>query len=59
MRALAADTLRALQQPLDFMKGQAVVDEDGVIHSVAEDFAWTAGARAQRRHGCQRTQRTK
>ena len=45
MRALAADTLRALQQPLDFLKGQ-VVDDDGVIHPVAEGFAWTAGARS-------------
>ena len=46
MRALAADTLRALQQPLDFLKGPSVVDEDGVVHSVAEGFAWTAGARS-------------
>ena len=45
MRALAADTLRALQQPLDFLKGQ-VLDEDGVIHPVAPGFAWTAGARS-------------
>ncbi len=45
MRALAADTLRALQQPLDFLKGQ-VVDDDGVIHTVAPGFAWTAGARS-------------
>jgi len=45
MRALAADTLRALQQPLDYLKGQ-VVDEDGVIHPVAPGFAWTAGARS-------------
>ena len=45
MRALAADTLRALLQPLDFLKGQ-VVDEDGVIHRVAPGFAWTAGARS-------------
>ena len=45
MRALAADTLRALQQPLDYLKGQ-VVDDDGVIHSVAPNFAWTAGARS-------------
>ena len=39
MRALAADTLRALQQPLDYLKGQ-VVDDDGVIHPVAPGFAW-------------------
>ena len=45
MRALAADTLRALQQPLDYLKGQ-VVDDDGVIHPVAPNFAWTAGARS-------------
>ena len=45
MRALAADTLRALQQPLDYLKGQ-VVDDDGVIHPVAPGFAWTAGARS-------------
>ncbi len=45
MRALAADTLRALQQPLDYLKGQ-VVDNDGVIHPVAPGFAWTAGARS-------------
>ena len=45
MRALAADTLRALQQPLDFIKGQ-VVDDDGVIHPLAPGFAWTAGARS-------------
>ena len=45
MRALAADTLRALQQPLEYLKGQ-VVDDDGVIHSVAPNFAWTAGARS-------------
>ena len=45
MRALAADTLRALQQPLDYLKGQ-VVDDDGVIHTVAPGFAWTAGARS-------------
>ena len=45
MRALAADTLRALQQPLDFLKGQ-VVDDDGVIQLVAPNFAWTAGARS-------------
>jgi ATP-dependent helicase Lhr and Lhr-like helicase len=45
MRALAADTLRALQQPLDYLKGQ-VVDDDGVIHPVAPSFAWTAGARS-------------
>ncbi len=45
MRALAADTLRALQQPLDYLKGQ-LVDDDGVIHPVASGFAWTAGARS-------------
>ena len=45
MRALAADTLRALQQPLDYLNGQ-VVDDDGVIHPVAAGFAWTAGARS-------------
>jgi ATP-dependent helicase Lhr and Lhr-like helicase len=45
MRALAADTLRALQQPLDYLTGQ-VVDDDGVIHPVAPGFAWTAGARS-------------
>lgn len=45
MRALAADTLRALQQPLDYLKAQ-VVDDDGVIHAAAEGFAWTAGARS-------------
>ena len=45
MRALAADTLRALQQPLDYLKGQ-VVDDDGVIYPVAPGFAWTAGARS-------------
>jgi ATP-dependent helicase Lhr and Lhr-like helicase len=45
MRALAADTLRALQQPLDYLKGQ-LVDDDGVIHPVAPGFAWTAGARS-------------
>ena len=45
MRALAADTLRALQQPLDYLKGQ-VVDDDGVIHPVAPGFTWTAGARS-------------
>ena len=45
MRALAADTLRALQQPLEFLTGQ-VVDEDGVIHLVAPGFGWTAGARS-------------
>ena len=45
MRALAADTLRALQQPLDFLKGQ-VVDDDGVIHPVAPGFGCTAGARS-------------
>jgi ATP-dependent Lhr-like helicase len=45
MRALAADTLRALQQPLEFLRGQAI-DEDGVIHLVAPGFGWTAGARS-------------
>ena len=45
MRALSADTLRAVQQPLDYLKGQ-VVDDDGVIHLVAPNFAWTAGARS-------------
>ena len=45
MRALAADTLRALQQPLDYLKGQ-VVDDDGVIHPIPPNFAWTAGARS-------------
>jgi ATP-dependent helicase Lhr and Lhr-like helicase len=45
MRALAADTLRALQLPLEFLQGE-VVDEDGVIQPVAPDFSWTAGARS-------------
>jgi ATP-dependent helicase Lhr and Lhr-like helicase len=45
MRALAADTLRALQQPMDYLKGQ-VVDDDGVMHPVAPGFGWTAGARS-------------
>ncbi len=45
MRALAADTLRALQQPLEYLQGQ-VVDDDGVIHPLAPGFAWTAGARS-------------
>ena len=45
MRALAADTLRALHQPLDFLR-QPVVDDDGVIHPLTPAAAWTAGARS-------------
>jgi ATP-dependent helicase Lhr and Lhr-like helicase len=45
MRALAADTLRALQQPLEFMR-QAVVDSDGVIQPLPPAAAWSAGARS-------------
>ena len=45
MRALAADTLRALHQPLDFLR-QPVVDDDGVIHPLPPAAAWTAGARS-------------
>ena len=45
MRALAADTLRALNQPLDFLR-QPVIDEDGVIHPRPPAAAWTAGARS-------------
>ena len=45
MRALAADTLRALHQPLEFLR-QAVIDEDGVIHPLPPAAAWTAGARS-------------
>ena len=58
MRALAADTLRALQQPLDFLKGQ-VVDDDGVIHPVAPGFAWTAGARSGDTAAAQRSAQNK
>ena len=46
MRALAADTLRALQQPLDFLEQRATSDADGVSSSSAGGFAWTAGARS-------------
>ena len=45
MRALAADTLRALNQPLDFLR-QPVIDEDGVIHPRSPAATWTAGARS-------------
>ena len=45
MRALAADTLRALNQPLDFLR-QPVIDEHGVIHPRPPAAAWTAGARS-------------
>ena len=45
MRALAADTLRALHQPLEFLR-QPVIDEDGEIHPLPPAAAWTAGARS-------------
>ena len=45
MRALAADTLRALHQPLEFLR-QAVIDEDGVIQTLTPAARWSAGARS-------------
>ena len=45
MRALAADTLRGLHQPLEFLR-QPVIDEDGVIHPPPPAAGWTAGARS-------------
>ena len=45
MRALAADTLRALHHPLDFLR-QPVIDDDGVVHPPSPAAAWTAGARS-------------
>ena len=45
MRALAADTLRALQQPLDFLR-QPVIDADGVIQPLSPAASWTVGARS-------------
>jgi len=46
MRALAADTLRALQQPLDFLRRSRNSDDDGVITAVSAAAAWSAGARS-------------
>ncbi len=46
MRALAADTLRALQQPLDYLNRIEVVDEDGVIERRPAGLGWTAGSRS-------------
>ena len=46
MRALAADTLRALQQPLDFLSQRETVDCDGVITAVPSGAVWSAGARS-------------
>ena len=46
MRALAADTLRALQQPLDFLSQRETINSDGVITAVPTGAAWSAGARS-------------
>ena len=45
MRALAADTLRALQQPLDFLSHQTANSIDGAVASVHAGAAWSVGAR--------------
>ena len=46
MRALAADTLHALQQPLDFLNQREKLDADGVITPVHSAAIWSAGARS-------------
>ncbi len=46
MRALAADTLRALQLPLDFLNQCASIDPDGVITQALSGAAWSTGARS-------------
>ena len=46
MRALAADTLRALQQPLDFLNRAESIDADGVITAASPGLNWSAGARS-------------
>ena len=46
MRALAADTLAALLEPLDFLSQRVSIDSDGVITPVKRHAAWSAGARS-------------
>ena len=45
MRALAADTLRALEQPIEFLSQQATITTDGVINSPHTGAVWSVGAR--------------
>jgi ATP-dependent Lhr-like helicase len=46
MRALAVDTLQALQQPLDFLRRSAALDAGGVITEAPAGASWSAGARS-------------
>ncbi len=46
MRALAADTLRALQQPLDFLNQRMLINGDSAATFSADAAAWSVGARS-------------